>query len=346
MLLPSQPLLPLVVGVAGEVLTHHERALFAHAAPAGLILFGRNCREPRQVMGLIDAARSAAGWPELPVLIDQEGGRVARLGPPAWPASPAPRILLPAHGPVAAADLKRARAFGRLQARTVAALGIAINCLPLLDVPAADSDPIMGDRTFGADPAQVTALARAVMAGHNDVGVLPVIKHLPGHGRARVDSHQALPVVDASAAALAAHDWLPLMALAPEAPLAMTAHVVYPALDAAVPATWSRPIIQQVIRERFGFCGILLSDDICMGALAGPAVTRAQRALTAGCDLAVHCDGDATALAALWGAIVPMSQVGADRWARLVRGQPVAGALAAPTAEDWRAWQAGETADE
>ena len=280
-----------IFGCAGEALGAEERRFFADADPLGFILFGRNCREPRQVRDLVSALRDTVGRDDAPVLIDQEGGRVQRLGPPHWRRRAAWRGF----GDMAAErGLDRAIEAARVAARDIAGeladLGIDVNCLPLLDVPAPQGHAIIGDRAFSADPDIVAALGRAVCEGLLSEGVIPVIKHIPGHGRAAVDSHLALPAVDAPAEALEA-DFAPFRALR-DMPWAMTAHVVYTAFDAAAPATASRTVVKRAIRGSIGFEGLLVSDDLCMKALTGSPGARARAALDAGCDVVLHCNGD------------------------------------------------------
>ena len=279
-----------IVAPAGLELTVEERELYDELPPAGFILFRRNCAEPEQVRALTAALRRASGRPEAPILIDQEGGRVARLCPPCWPALPPPCRA----GELAERDAASATEAAWLQARLIAnelhSLGIDVDCYPLLDVPDAACHDVIGDRALACDPRGVAELGRAALRGLTDGGVLPVVKHIPGHGRARADSHVELPVVEASAEDLAAIDFGPFRALA-DAPFAMTAHVVYAALDPAQPATWSRRVIEDVIRRQIGFRGALISDDIGMGALSGSLAERSRRAVDAGCDLVLYCKG-------------------------------------------------------
>ncbi len=300
---------PLIVGLAGTALTADERALFAAADPAGYILFARNCADPDQLRALTAALRDLAGR-DVAVLIDQEGGRVARLAPPHWPAFPAAGVFgaLYQRAPVTA--ISAARTNARALANLLAALGININCLPLLDVAAADAHAVIGDRSFGGDAAMVAALGSAVLAGLRDGGVAGVIKHIPGHGRATADSHAALPVVRADRADLE-RDFAPFRALA-DAPIAMTAHIVYPALD-TVCASCSPVVIGDVIRGDIGFRGLLVSDDIGMAALDGPVAARARAVLAAGCDLALHCSGDFAEMVAVTDAAGTISDAAAAR---------------------------------
>lgn len=282
---------PVIFGLAGTVPTVEERRFFTDAKPLGFILFARNCEDPEQVAALSRSLREIVGRPEALILIDQEGGRVQRLRPPRWRAAPPAAPF----GALAAERADRAVEATYLNHRLIAAdlypLGISVDCTPVLDVQCPGAHEVIGDRSFSADPERVALLARAACDGLLAGGVLPVIKHIPGHGRAAVDSHLALPVVEAHRAVLEACDFAPFRALA-DAPMAMTAHVVYTALDASTPATTSRRVIDEVIRKSIGFQGLLLSDDLCMKALDGDPGERARRALGAGCDVLLHCNGN------------------------------------------------------
>ncbi|HEY5346849.1 MAG TPA: beta-N-acetylhexosaminidase [Rhizomicrobium sp.] len=278
-----------IYGCAGTVLTAAERDFFREARPWGFILFGRNIADPQQLRALVAALRDAAG--DAPVLIDQEGGRVARLKPPHWHK----RAAAGRFGAAYAADQENAREAVYLNARLIAhdllALGINVDCLPVLDVPVAGADNIIGDRAFGRDPATVIDLGRAQIEGLMEGGVLPVMKHIPGHGRAGADSHLALPRVETGMEELSATDFVTFRSLN-TCPIAMTAHVVYEAIDPQRPATTSPKVIRDVIRGEIGFDGLLMSDDLSMKALDGPLSHRAKAALFAGCDLVLHCNGD------------------------------------------------------
>jgi len=277
-----------ILGCSGPVLTATEKAFFADARPWGFILFARNVETPEQVVALTASLREAAGREDAPVLVDQEGGRVRRLRPPHWPSYPAAR----AYGELPVADRREiARLGGRLMAHDLAAVGIDTDCLPVLDVPAPDGHEVIGDRAYADTPDEVAALGRAAAEGLMAGGVLPVVKHMPGHGRARADSHHALPVVDAPLDELEARDFAPFRALA-DLPMAMSAHVVYAAIDPERPATTSPVVIGDVIRGRIGFDGLLMTDDLSMQALAGGFRERAETARAAGCDLVLHCNGD------------------------------------------------------
>lgn len=284
------PISALIAGCAGLELTSDEAAFFRDAEPWGFILFKRNCATPDQVRALVKALREAVGR-EAPVLIDQEGGRVQRLGPPHWPTYPAAAAYGALYARDADKGLEAARLGARLIANDLTALGIDVDCLPVLDVPAAGGHDIIGDRAYGRDPKTVAAIGRAAAEGLLAGGVLPVIKHIPGHGRALVDSHKDLPRVAASREQLAETDFAAFKPLA-DMPLAMTAHVVYAAIDAEHPATQSATVIAEVIRGEIGFQGALMSDDLSMHALGGDFSSRAKAVLDAGCDLVLHCNGD------------------------------------------------------
>jgi len=294
----TKPLTAAIFGCAGPALLPGERAFFAKVRPAGFILFARNCDAPAQVKALVADLRQSAGVPHAPVLIDQEGGRVARLRPPHWRHPPPAAVFgrLYERNPTVA--LAACRLNARLIAHELAVLGIDVDCAPVLDVPQPGSHDIVGDRALAREPAAVAALALAWCRGFAEGGVAPVIKHIPGHGRARADSHLSLPEVDASWAELAAADFAPFRALAGQ-PWAMTAHVLYTALDKAAPATASRAIIGDVIRGHIGFAGALMSDDLSMKALAGSFEARASECRAAGCDLALHCNGNLEEMAAV-----------------------------------------------
>jgi beta-N-acetylhexosaminidase len=278
-----------VTGLSGPTLTTAERHFVQEAAPWGLILFKRNVTTPDVLRRLIGEFRAVVGH-QAPVLIDQEGGRVQRLGPPHWQAYPPGAAYGAAFDRDPGAGLRAARLGGRLIANDLAQLGIDVDCAPVADVPAPGADPVIGDRAYGTVPAKVAALAGAFARGLTEGGVLPVLKHLPGHGRATADSHQRLPVVTADRATLDATDFAafrPLCGL----PLGMTAHVVFTAVDPVAPATTSANIVKHVIRDSIGFNGLLMSDDISMGALSGPLSERTRAAIAAGCDVVLHCNG-------------------------------------------------------
>jgi beta-N-acetylhexosaminidase len=280
-----------ILGCAGPILSAEEVAFFRDIKPWGFILFARNVETPDQVRRLTAALRETTGRADAPILIDQEGGRVQRLKPPHWRSYPPGR----GYGRLAGNDplLKReiTRLGARLIAHDLAALGINVDCVPVLDVPDPSGHEIIGDRAYGQSPEEVAALGRAAAEGLIAGGVLPVIKHMPGHGRARADSHQELPVVEASYEALDGRDFPPFRALS-DMPMAMTAHVIYRAIDAKNPATTSRIVHRRIIRGALGFEGLVMTDDLSMKALSGGFTDRARAALAAGCDVVLHCNGD------------------------------------------------------
>ena len=274
-----------IAGCAGLALSADERAFFTEARPWGLILFRRNVESPEQVRALVDSFRQLLGE-EAAVLVDQEGGRVQRLGPPHWPAYPPAAAYAGASGD----DVKLARLAGRLIAGDLRPLGIDVDCLPVLDIRMAGAHQIIGDRAYADNPEDVARLGRAAAAGLLEGGVMPVMKHMPGHGRALADSHLELPRVKAAREELA-RDFAPFRANA-DRPAGMTAHVVYEALDPSRPATQSPIVVENIIRGDIGFDGLLMSDDLSMKALAGAYEERAARVYAAGVDLVLHCNGD------------------------------------------------------
>jgi beta-N-acetylhexosaminidase len=280
-----------ILGCAGPTLSREEIAFFRDVKPWGFILFARNVETPDQVRKLVEALRETVGRADAPVLIDQEGGRVQRLKPPHWPIYPPGRAYgrLPGNDPLLRREITRLGA--RLIAHDLASLGINVDCVPVLDVPDPSGHEIIGDRAYGDTPTEVAVLGRAAAEGLIAGGVLPVIKHIPGHGRARADSHLELPVVDASFDDLDARDFAPFRALS-DMPMAMTAHVIYSAIDRRRPATTSKKAMRQVIRGAIGFDGLVMSDDLSMKALSGGFRDRAKQAIAAGCDVVLHCNGD------------------------------------------------------
>jgi len=279
-----------ITGVAGPELAPREAAFLRAAQPAGLILFSRNCVDPDQIRRLVGDARAAIGGDDLLVLIDQEGGRVQRLRPPLGRELPPAQAYAHLYRDDPEAGLEAAFLAARLLADDLTALDINTDCAPVLDVPVPGGHAIIGDRAYGAEPEQVARLGRAVAEGFIAGGVLPVIKHIPGHGRATKDSHLDLPVVTEAAEVLSATDFAPFKSLA-EMPAAMTAHVVFTAIDPDQPASTSRRVIQDVIRGEIGFDGLLMSDDVSMKALSGSFAERTRAVIAAGSDLALHCNG-------------------------------------------------------
>lgn len=300
-----------ITGLAGPTISPLERAFLREAAPWGLIIFKRNISTPQQVADLVRDFRDTVGW-EAPVLVDQEGGRVQRLGPPHWPAYPPGAVYGALYDRDPASGLAAARLGAHLIASDLTALGIDVDCLPLADVPIPGGDPVIGDRAYGTTPDKVAAIAGAVADGLLAGGVLPVLKHLPGHGRAHADSHKELPVVDTDRATLEQTDFAAFRPLA-RLPLGMTAHVVFSAIDRLAPATTSVTMVREVIRGSIGFAGLLMSDDVSMGALSGTIATRCTQALAAGCDVVLHCNGDLNEMREVAGAAPALAGVAAER---------------------------------
>ena len=280
---------PVIFGLSGLVLTDDEKALFRDSDPAGYILFKRNTETRDQVRALTDSLREIHGRDDLAILIDQEGGRVARMQPPEWPAFPAGQRFDELYAKAPMSAIEAARANAEAIALTLAEVGITVDCLPLLDVRVPETHPAIGDRALGSDPMQVAALGRATLEGLRAGGVVGIIKHMPGQGRAVVDSHHDLPVVNASDAELESD--ISAFRRVNDAPMGMTGHVIFEAWDKDRCATLSPIIIEEIIRGRIGFDGLLMSDDLDMKALSGEVPDRAARSVAAGCDLALNCWG-------------------------------------------------------
>ncbi len=278
---------PVIFGLSGPVLTPDERAFFGESKPAGFILFKRNCETRAQMRALTDSLRDLTGRDDVPILIDQEGGRVARMQPPEWPEFPAGPAFDRLYDLAPSSAIEAARANGHALGLMLSEVGVNVDCLPLLDLALPDTTPAVASRALGSDPMRVAALGRATLDGLKSGGVVGVVKHMPGHGRARVDSHYELPVVGASDAELEA-DIAPFRTLN-WAPMGMTCHLMFTAWDAENPASLSKTVIEDVIRGRIGFDGLLMTDDIDMKALSGTAGEKAARAIEAGCDLALDC---------------------------------------------------------
>ncbi len=300
-----------ITGLAGLSVSANERAFLSDARPWAVIIFKRNVSAPSQVYELVQSFRDIVGW-EAPVLVDQEGGRVQRLGPPHWPAYPPGARYGELYDREPSAGIAAARLAGHLIAADLKPLGIDVDCLPLADVPVAGGDPVIGDRAYGNEPGKVAAIARAIAEGLQAGGVLPVLKHLPGHGRATADSHHKLPVVDTDRATLETTDFAAFRPLA-DLPLGMTAHVVFSAIDPIAPATTSVTMVRQVIRGSIGFQGLLMSDDVSMNALSGTIAERSRDALAAGCDVVLHCNGDMNEMSAVAGEVPELSGDAAKR---------------------------------
>ena len=312
---PGGPPKAAVFGCSGTTISDEENRFFAETNPLGFILFKRNVETPDQVRALVSELRATVEDETAPVLIDQEGGRVQRLGPPHWADRPTAGCF---------ADMARSDPDGAAAALTdnaiaiaydLADLGITVDCWPVADLPQDDADPIIGDRALGTDVETITRLGRVIMDALGRAGVSPVIKHLPGHGRAQVDSHKELPLVETDLDTLRATDFLPFRGLR-DAPWGMTAHVVYSAIDPDVCATFSEKVIGGIIRGEIGFDGFLVSDDLSMGALSGDFAERTARALAAGCDAVLHCNGEMAEMSAVAGVLPQLTDIALDRFQR------------------------------
>jgi beta-N-acetylhexosaminidase len=307
-----------IYGLDGLALTAGERGFFRDADAAGFILFKRNCETRDQLLRLTDSLREIGGRDDVPILIDQEGGRVARMRPPEWPAFPAAERFATLYRTAPSSAIEAVRSNARALALMLRSVGVNVNALPLLDVRQEGASDIIGDRALGSEPMQVAALGRAVLDGMASAGVVGIVKHMPGHGRALVDSHKELPVVHASADELET-DLEPFERLS-AAPMGMTAHVVYTAWDPDYPASMSPIVIRDIIRERIGFDGFLMSDDIGMEALQGDFASRAAGVVAAGCDVALHCSGKMDEMVAVASAVPALSSEGEARLARAMAG--------------------------
>lgn len=280
----------MILGCAGKSLTREEIRFYRNECPWGFILFARNVSEPEQIRDLVASMRDCVERPDAPVFIDQEGGRVQRLRPPLAPNYPAGAALGALWRDDHDEGVRAARLLGRLHAFDLMKYGLTADCLPVLDVPVEGASDVIGTRAYGKESKSVTELGRAAAAGLMAGGVLPVMKHIPGHGRAFADTHFELPTVDTSLDDLRRHDFEPFRQLA-DLPAAMTAHVIFSAVDPKNPATTSGKVIEEIVRREIGFDGLLISDDTSMKALSGDFPTKAASILAAGCDLVLHCNG-------------------------------------------------------
>ena len=303
-----------IFGCAGPDLSADERAFFRDADPLGFILFARNVDTPERTRRLVDDLRSSVGRADAPVLIDQEGGRVARLRPPHWRKAPPARLLGELYARNPERGLEATRLNSRLLAADVASIGVDVDCLPVLDIAFPETHAVIGDRAYADRPEPVAALGRAAAEGLLAEGVMPVIKHVPGHGRATVDSHASLPRVTASREELERTDFLPFKLLA-DLPWAMTGHLLFDAIDPAAAITVSARGVKEIIRDHIGFDGLLLSDDLSMQALGGSLGDRAARSLAAGCDIALHCNGRMDEMTEIVARTGPMTEAAATRFA-------------------------------
>ncbi len=297
---------PAVFGISGLDLTADERAFFRDCDPAGYIIFGRNIESKAQLRSLTDDLRAIHGRADLAILIDQEGGRVARMRDPIWPKFPAGEIFDKLYDVAPATAIEAARLNAQAIAVSLSEVGITVDCLPLLDVRQPDADNVIGDRALGSEPMRVAALGRAILDGLQRGGVVGVVKHLPGHGRTSVDTHKALPTVTASDAELEL-DLAPFKTLN-QAPMGMTGHLLFTAWDAETPSTLSKTVVQDIIRQRIGFDGLLFTDDLDMEALSGTVPERAERAQAAGCDIALNCWAKMDDMVGIAERLTPMSE--------------------------------------
>ena len=304
-------MIPAIFGLSGLELTADERAFFRDCDPAGYILFGRNIENREQLRRLTDELRSLDGRDNLPILIDQEGGRVARMKSPEWPAFPSGAAFDALYERAPASAIEAARLNAMALASMLSEVGITVDCQPLLDVRQPGASDVIGDRALGSEPMRVAALGRAILNGLQDGGVIGIVKHIPGHGRALLDSHKELPVVTAPDRDLQS-DLAPFAALR-DAAMAMTCHVIFTAWDPDLPATLSPVVIDSVIRQRIGFHGLLMSDDLDMEALSGDVPSRAVAAIAAGCDLALNCWAKMDDMAGIANRLDPISTISRAR---------------------------------
>jgi len=304
-------MIPAIFGLSGLTLTDDERAFFRDSEPAGYILFGRNIENREQLRRLTDDLRGLDGRTNLPILIDQEGGRVARMRSPEWPLFPSGAAFDALYDRAPASAIEAARLNAMALAVMLSEVGITVDCLPLLDVRQPGASDVIGDRALGSEPMRVAALGRAILGGLQAGGVVGIVKHIPGHGRALLDTHEALPTVDASDRDLQT-DLAPFAALR-DAAMAMTCHVIFEAWDPERPATLSPIVIDSVIRQRIGFHGLLMTDDLDMKALSGDVPSRAADAIAAGCDIALNCWGRMDDMVGIANALDPISTVSQAR---------------------------------
>lgn len=304
-------MIPAIFGLSGLTLTDDERAFFRDSDPAGYILFGRNIENREQLRRLTDDLRGLDGRTNLPILIDQEGGRVARMRSPEWPLFPSGAAFDALYDRAPASAIEAARLNAMALAVMLSEVGITVDCLPLLDVRQPGASDVIGDRALGSEPMRVAALGRAILGGLQAGGVVGIVKHIPGHGRALLDTHEALPTVDASDRDLQT-DLAPFAALR-DAAMAMTCHVIFEAWDPERPATLSPIVIDSVIRQRIGFHGLLMTDDLDMKALSGDVPSRAADAIAAGCDIALNCWGRMDDMVGIANALDPISTVSQAR---------------------------------
>ncbi|GAO78758.1 MULTISPECIES: beta-N-acetylhexosaminidase [unclassified Sphingopyxis] len=304
-------MIPAIFGLSGLTLTDDERAFFRDSEPTGYILFGRNIENREQLRRLTDELRDIDGRANLPILIDQEGGRVARMRTPEWPLFPSGAAFDALYDRAPASAIEAARLNAMALAAMLSEVGITVDCLPLLDVRQPGASDVIGDRALGSEPMRVAALGRAILGGLQAGGVVGIVKHIPGHGRALLDTHEALPTVTAADRDLQT-DLAPFAALR-DAAMAMTCHVIFEAWDPDRPATLSPVVIDSVIRQRIGFHGLLMTDDLDMKALSGDVPSRAANAIAAGCDIALNCWAKMDDMVGIANALDPISTVSRAR---------------------------------
>lgn len=321
---PASPPAPVIFGLSGSVLTAQERSFFKSANPLGFILFSRNIETPDRLLALTNSLRDLMGR-NVPILIDQEGGRVQRLGPPHWNKYNPFRFFGDMFAENESGAIDALKKSNESIAADLTDLGINVNCTPVMDIAFPQTHAIIGDRSFGSNPAMVGRLGGCVARAHAEHGVVPIMKHIPGHGRATADSHENLPVVDAPLEELEKTDFVPFQDILSkpfsEAMWGMTAHIIYKHIDASAPATCSRRVIWDVIRGKIGFQGLLLSDDIGMKALDsyGEMSHRAEKALRAGCDIVLHCSGNLPEMESVMSRVGPMTEDAVKRYNNSVR---------------------------
>jgi len=304
---------PVIFGCQGTRLGSGERATFRSANPFGYILFKRNCETPDQIRGLILELKQASGRDDIAIAIDQEGGRVSRLEPPNWPQYPSARTFGMMYERDPDWGIEAIRLYTRIVANTLTGLGFTINCAPVCDLFNPEGTPAIGDRAFSESPSIVAALARVQIETYLANGILPVVKHMPGHGRLKADPHKVLPTIDIQRAELEGLDFIPFELLK-DAPLGMNSHAVFKSLDHEKPASMSKIVNNEIIRDRLGFDGLLLSDDISMKALKGLPGELAYNAIEAGNDIVLHCSADGSEMEAISRNLEPMSDVSWERW--------------------------------
>lgn len=315
--------LPLVFGCSGPTLTAAERAFFKQYTPFGVIVFKRNCADPGQLSWLVKELRLTTGYSDLQILIDQEGGRVERLQPPHWGHFPPARVWGEMYEKDPEWGTEAAQCYARLTAHDLRKVGVTINCAPVVDLLVDGASPAIGDRALSRKPAVIAAVARAMAEAYLSHGIVPVVKHFPGHGRLPSDPHHELPTITTSRAELESDDFV-AFGLLKDLPMGMNSHAIFKDIDPLLPASLSSVMHQEIIRGLLGFDGVVLSDDITMKALQGTAALRAERALDAGADIVLHCSGDLDEMTMIAQHMAPMGEESWQRWvhAKTMLGEP------------------------